>query len=411
MTRAGIRIGYQGEPGAYGEAAARLHAGERAGLVPVRGFAGLLGALARGEIERAVLPVENTIVGAVRPALEALLATGGVAVAGEVTVPVEHCLLARPGATRDALRRVLSHPVALAQCGGFLARHPHLAAEGVGDTGGAARIVRESGDATLAAIASRAAAACHGLAVLEAGVQDRGDNATRFWVVEPRGTIDAGRGPARGVVVRSALLVTPAAGAGAAELARLVAALAGVGEDVRGFDTRVGSAGPWVVELTHRAGPPDPATVLARSRWGVRALGRWELGGTAGRRDGGNAAPVPWAVRGATTVAADTKAELHAATRELLAELLARNAITADDVVSAVFTVTPDLTSDFPATAARAMGWTDVPLLSASEIAVAGALPRCIRVLLQVHTPPPVGGVRHAYLGEATRLRPDWVEG
>jgi chorismate mutase len=118
-------------------------------------------------------------------------------------------------------------------------------------------------------------------------------------------------------------------------------------------------------------------------------------------------APFVRALRGATTVDRDDPAALQAATRELLAELLQRNALSTDDVVSALFTVTPDLASDFPARAARDAGWADVPLLCTTEIPVPGALPRCIRVLLHVETTRARSEMRHAYLRDAATLRPD----
>lgn len=113
-------------------------------------------------------------------------------------------------------------------------------------------------------------------------------------------------------------------------------------------------------------------------------------------------------IRGATTVGEDRSEAVLAATRELLQELLDRNGIRDfDDIVSAVFTTTPDLTSTFPAEAARGLGMRHVPLLCASEIAVPGAMPRCIRVLLHVETPRTPREVVHVYLREAKRLRPD----
>ena len=113
------------------------------------------------------------------------------------------------------------------------------------------------------------------------------------------------------------------------------------------------------------------------------------------------------AIRGATTVCADEAAAIHEATRELLVEIVARNALADEDLISAVFTVTPDLSSAFPARAARELGWDDVPLLCASEIAVPGALPRCVRVLLHVTTARPRSAIAHVYLRGATVLRPE----
>jgi chorismate mutase len=113
------------------------------------------------------------------------------------------------------------------------------------------------------------------------------------------------------------------------------------------------------------------------------------------------------ALRGAVTASAATPAALHEATVALLEAIVARNALDVDDLVSAFFTVTPDLTSGFPATAARTLGWTDVPMLCAQEIPVAGALGRCVRVLLHVETARARHELTHVYLGEAAALRPD----
>lgn len=113
------------------------------------------------------------------------------------------------------------------------------------------------------------------------------------------------------------------------------------------------------------------------------------------------------AIRGAITVERDEPDAIVGATEELLRTMLERNAVAPGDVVSIIFTATPDLTSEFPAPAARRLGLADVPLLCAAEIDVAGALPRCVRILLHI-----VGGdgserARHVYLREARRLRSD----
>jgi chorismate mutase len=113
-------------------------------------------------------------------------------------------------------------------------------------------------------------------------------------------------------------------------------------------------------------------------------------------------------IRGATSVTEDRADLILAATRELLEEILRLNEIgDFENIISAVFTTTPDLTSTFPAEAARCLGMTLVPLLCASEIAVPKSLPRCIRVLLHVNTDRPQRDIVHVYLHEAKKLRPD----
>jgi chorismate mutase len=115
------------------------------------------------------------------------------------------------------------------------------------------------------------------------------------------------------------------------------------------------------------------------------------------------------AIRGATCVAVDDPTAIHDAVVELVAGLADANALTPDEIVSAIFTATADLASAFPATAARTAGWRDVPLLSATEIPVPDALPRCIRVLLHVERVWASTSPRHVYLRDAQALRPDWV--
>jgi chorismate mutase len=115
------------------------------------------------------------------------------------------------------------------------------------------------------------------------------------------------------------------------------------------------------------------------------------------------------AIRGAVSVSEDTSEAIRAATAELLGEILGRNGLTADDLVSIIFTSTADLLSDFPAVAAREMGLSMVPLLCTREIPVEGSLPRCVRVLVHCYSPPGIE-IRHAYLGEARQLRMDLPE-
>ena len=113
------------------------------------------------------------------------------------------------------------------------------------------------------------------------------------------------------------------------------------------------------------------------------------------------------ALRGAITVARDEPEEVRAATEELLSELFDRNGVAVGDIVSVLFTATPDLTSEFPAVAARSLGLSEVPLLCAAEIAVPGALPHCIRVLVHLYSDRAAGELRHVYLRDARALRTD----
>lgn len=112
-------------------------------------------------------------------------------------------------------------------------------------------------------------------------------------------------------------------------------------------------------------------------------------------------------VRGATTVEANTREEILTETRQLLALMIRLNDIQSEDVASAIFTLTSDLDAEFPAMAARQLGWLDVPLICTHEVQVPGGLPRCIRILLNWNTDKSQADIQHVYFREATRLRPD----
>jgi chorismate mutase len=113
------------------------------------------------------------------------------------------------------------------------------------------------------------------------------------------------------------------------------------------------------------------------------------------------------ALRGATTVDEDTVREITERTIELLSRLLESNGAQLDQLISVLFTATPDLTAMFPATAARELGFGSVPLLCATEINVIGATPRCIRVLVHLNTEQPRDALHHVYLHGASQLRDD----
>jgi chorismate mutase len=115
------------------------------------------------------------------------------------------------------------------------------------------------------------------------------------------------------------------------------------------------------------------------------------------------------AIRGAITVTADTPDDVVSATRLVLEDMIGRNGLSPDDMVSLIFTATADVTSQFPAVAAREMGLTGVPLLCATEIPVPGSLPLCVRVMLHAYMPVDAP-VSHSYLREAVRLRDDLAD-
>jgi len=111
-------------------------------------------------------------------------------------------------------------------------------------------------------------------------------------------------------------------------------------------------------------------------------------------------------IRGATTVEHNDREEILAATTELLQLLISRNELRAEDVASVIFTVTEDLDAEFPALAARYLGWTEVALICTREIPVPGSLGKCIRILLHVNTTRSAAEIQHVYIRGAVNLRP-----
>lgn len=113
------------------------------------------------------------------------------------------------------------------------------------------------------------------------------------------------------------------------------------------------------------------------------------------------------AIRGAVQVEANDRDAILDGTTELVSEMLARNDLSTDDVISVLFTMTPDLTAEFPALAARKLGFHDVPLICATEIPVPGAMPRIVRLMAHVETSCARAGIQHVYLRGAAALRLD----
>ena len=176
-----MKIAYQGEPGAFSEAAARRVEPD-AQLLPFRSFDEVFDAVQAGTAACGVLPIENSIGGSIHRNYDLLLERT-LPIVGEVELPVIHHLLALPGATLDGLRRVYSHPQGLAQCERFLRTLSHVEIIATYDTAGSAKMVADAGLKDAGAIASARAGEVFGLTSLAASVQDFDDNITRFLVV------------------------------------------------------------------------------------------------------------------------------------------------------------------------------------------------------------------------------------
>lgn len=176
-----MKIAYQGEPGAFSEAAAR-RVDPDAQLQPCRSFDEVFDAVQAGTAAYGVLPIENSIGGSIHRNYDLLLERT-LPIVGEVELPVIHHLLALPGATLEGLRRVYSHPQGLAQCERFLRTLTNVEIIATYDTAGSAKMVADAGLKDAGAIASARAGEVFGLTSLAASVQDFDDNITRFLVV------------------------------------------------------------------------------------------------------------------------------------------------------------------------------------------------------------------------------------
>lgn len=177
-----IEAAYQGAPGAFSEDAARVVLGPDALLQPKRTLADVFASLAADEVEAAVVPVRNSLVGAV-PDVARLMAEHDVRIEREHVHPIDQAIVAPPGATLADICWLWSHPVALGQCTRFLAAHIGITPRPTFDTAGAVAEVLARRDLTHAALASRRAAAVYGGVVLADKVQDRADNTTLFVLI------------------------------------------------------------------------------------------------------------------------------------------------------------------------------------------------------------------------------------
>lgn len=179
-----MRIAYQGEPGAFSEAAARRVAPE-AELVACRTFEEAFASVEAGTVDYGVLPIENSIGGSIHRNYDLLL-SHQLPIVAEIELPVAHQLLALPGATLDRLKKVYSHPQALAQCERFLRTLSGVEIVATYDTAGSAKMVADEHLQDAAAIASARAGEIFGLTALASGIQDYSDNVTRFLVIGRR---------------------------------------------------------------------------------------------------------------------------------------------------------------------------------------------------------------------------------
>ena len=185
-----MRVAYQGEAGAFSENAARRLLGAEIVGVPCRSFEDMFASVGTGDADCCIAPIENSLAGSIHRNYDLLLASN-FAIAGETSMRIVHNLIAPAGVTLAEVRRVYSHPVALAQCTRFFSSNPHLEPIAVHDTAGAVRLVMDRGRSDEAAIASAAAAEIYDGRVLLESIEDNVQNYTRFFLLAPHD--DAGR--------------------------------------------------------------------------------------------------------------------------------------------------------------------------------------------------------------------------
>jgi prephenate dehydratase/chorismate mutase/prephenate dehydratase len=280
--RARLRIALQGELGSFSDEAIQQLWGGDVERLPYRDFADVAASVASGVADRGVLPIENTIVGSIAGAHDAISAMPGLYAVAETVVAVHHNLLGAPGTDFEKVTTVLSHPVALAQCGRFFADYPQLEVHAVYDTAGAAMDVSRVADPAMAAVASLRAAHHYQLEVLRSNIEDRDDNQTRFLAISraslplPPGT------PARTMVI---IRTGDRPGA----LLYALSPLAKHGVNIRRLEPRP-TGEPWsyrfFMEFDHQVGDAAAEAVvrdIAGAAEDTRLLGTYPRWG-AGRR-------------------------------------------------------------------------------------------------------------------------------
>lgn len=179
-----MRVAFQGEPGAFSEAAALQLLGESIKTVPRATFDATFRAIAEGAADALLVPVENTLAGSVVRVYDLLLESP-LEICGETILPIEHHLMGCPGTTVVEIRAVASHPMALAQCERFFEANPGLKRVPAEDTAGSVREMMAKGDKGCAAIAGWRAAGQYGAIILRESIQDAAENFTRFVLLLP----------------------------------------------------------------------------------------------------------------------------------------------------------------------------------------------------------------------------------
>jgi prephenate dehydratase len=181
-----LKLAFQGELGAFSELAAYKLLGRQIQAVPHRTFEETFDAVTRGEADCLIAPIENSLAGSVHKNYDLML-EHNLTIIGEVNLRIVHNLIAPRGVSFSEVRRVYSHPVALAQCERFLRKNPQIEPAAAYDTAGSVKMVIEKGRRDEAAIASRLAAETYGAEIIAEGIEDNAQNYTRFLLMAQPG--------------------------------------------------------------------------------------------------------------------------------------------------------------------------------------------------------------------------------
>ena len=255
------RVAVQGELGSYSELAAHEFFAAPITIVPCPTFVGVFDAVAEGRADFGMAPVENSLAGSIHPVWD-LLAEEPLPIAGEITLRVDHCLIAHPGTRLEEVRRVYSHPQALAQCQEYLGTLKHAQAQEVYDTAGAVKMIKEGGRRDEAAIASAQAAIDHEMAILAENIQTDQRNYTRFLVLCQQ-PLSVGEGKRKSTLI----LDLPDT---ARALPAILAGFTGRQLEVLKVELRKRLGVPWeyrcYLEVLGEAGSPALAAAIAETR-------------------------------------------------------------------------------------------------------------------------------------------------
>lgn len=272
---------YQGSPGAFSEGAARVLLGQDARLLPCATLEQAFAAVVSGRARRGVIPVENTLAGSIHKSYD-LLFQNDLVIVGETVRHIDHALIALPGTSLTDIRRVMSHPMALAQCESFFKRHAGIEPVSVFDTAGALETIVRDQLRDAAAIASERAAEIYQGSVLLRGIQDHQENYTRFHLLAPAGERLPLGHAANADKTTLVLRVKNVPGA----LVRVLRPFADRGLDLSKIESRPIHAAPFeylfYLDVLARVDDPTMAAALADARTetiSIRVLGSYRRSG------------------------------------------------------------------------------------------------------------------------------------